>query len=178
MRLRTTLAAVAICSALLLTACQPRRPAPKPPIPRPPVGVVVTPLAPSAYLAMAASVDLFEVKSSQLAQSRASNGQLRAVAAMLLNAHEGTAAQLSYAGRRLNLLPSATLLPVHQSMLDELAASANFDATWRRQQVEVHRVAVKLHGDFATHGASPTLRPVAASAVRIERAHLDRLRGL
>ena len=177
MRLRTTLAAVAICSALLLTACQPRRPAPQPPIPRPPIGVV-TPLAPSAYLAMAASVDLFEVKSSQLAQSRASNGQVRAVAAMLLDAHEGTSAQLSLAGRRLNLLPSATLLRVHQSMLDELDASANFDATWRRQQVEVHRVAVKLHGDFAARGESPTLRPVAASAVRIERAHLDRLRAL
>lgn len=177
MRLRTTFAAVAVCSALLLTACQPRRPAPKPPIPRPPVDVV-TPLAPSAYLAMAASVDLFEVKSAQLAQGRASNGQLRAVAAILLDAHEGTAAQLSLAGRRLNLLPSATLLPVHQSMLDELAASASFDSTYRRQQVEVHRVAVKLHGDFATRGASSTLRPVAASAVRIERAHLDRLRAL
>ena len=127
---------------------------------------------------MASSVDLFEVRSSQLAQSRASNGQLRAVAAMLLESHEGTAAQLSFAGRRLDLIPSATLLPVHQSMLDELAASASFDSTYRRQQVEVHRVAVKLHGDFAARGESPTLRPVAASAVRIERAHLDRLRAL
>jgi putative membrane protein len=92
--------------------------------------------------------------------------------------HNGTSAQLSFAGRRLNLLPSATLLPMHQAMLDELSASGNFDATYRSQQIAVHQAALKLHGDFAARGESPTLRTVARNAAPIERRHLDLMRRL
>ena len=53
--------------------------------------------------------------------------------------HQGTSAQLSFGGRRLNLLPSATLLPAHQALFDELSASGDFDATYRRQQIAVHQ---------------------------------------
>ena len=143
---------------------------------RPPV--VIRPLFAADYMAAASSIDLFELRSAELALTRAQNARHRDFARMMISAHTGTSAQLSFAGRRLNLLPSAALLPAHQAMLDELIASSDFDGTYHRQQIAVHEAAVKLHGNFAARGESATLRPVAANATRIVRQHLDTMRRM
>ena len=143
---------------------------------RPPV--VIRPLFAADYMAMASSIDLYEIRSSELALTRARNPRHREFARTMIAAHTGTSAQLSFAGRRLNLLPSATLLPRHQAMMDELSASADFDATYHRQQIAVHQAALKLHSDFAARGESATLRPVAKNAVPIVRRHLDMMRRM
>jgi putative membrane protein len=134
-------------------------------------------VSPATYIAQAASIDLFVVRSSELAQQRSADPQLRNLANTLLAGHNGLAAQLSFGGRRLNLLPGAALLPQHQAMYDELAASANFGQTYIRQQRAVHGAALSLHSDYARYGSSPTLRPVAANAATVERGHLALLRG-
>ena len=92
--------------------------------------------------------------------------------------HAGTSGQLSLAGRRLNLLPSATLRPEHEAMMRELLATADFDRLYVQQQLQVHRQALSLHSAFAARGSSPTLRPVAAAAVPVIRRHLQELRGM
>jgi putative membrane protein len=143
---------------------------------RPPV--VIRPLFPADYMATASSIDLYAIRSSELALTRAANPRLRDFARAMIADHRGTSAQLSFGGRRLNLLPSATMLPAHQAMFDELSASGDFDATYRRQQVAVHQAALKLHSDFAARGESPTLRTVARNAAPIERRHLDMLRRM
>lgn len=143
---------------------------------RPPV--VIRPLFAADHMAAASSIDLFAMRSAELAATRAAAPAHRAFAATMMAEHQGTSAQLSFAGRRLNLLPSATLLPAHQAMLDELAASGDFDAIYHRQQIAVHQAAVKLHGDFAARGESATLRPVAANAARVVRRHLDLMRRM
>jgi putative membrane protein len=130
------------------------------------------------YLAQAASLDLFAIEASNLALQRARNPRIRDFASLMIRAHGGTSAQLSFAGRRLNVLPSTRMLAYHQAMLDELSASSDFDAAYRRKQIAVHQAAVKLHGDFAARGASPTLRGVARNAVPIEVMHLKLLRRL
>jgi putative membrane protein len=81
------------------------------------------------------------------------------------------------AGRRLNLLPTATLNTQHQAMLDALATTGDFDNTYRAQQNIVLQDAVRLHSGFAKAGQSPTLRPVAANAESVVRANLQALRG-
>lgn len=158
------------------TSEPPRERAPRGTAARPPI--VIRPLFPADYMASASSIDLYEIRSSELALTRAADPRLRDFARTMIAAHKGTSAQLSFGGRRLNLLPRATLLPAHQAMFDELAASGDFDATYRRQQLAVHQAAVKLHGDFAARGESPTLRAVARNAAPIERQHLDRMRRL
>lgn len=134
-------------------------------------------LSAAAYMATASSIDLFEVKSAQLALERSQDPANRALAEKLLNAHMGTSQQLNYAGRRLNLLPSATLDPKHQAMLDALAATSDFDNTYRSQQNIVLQEGLKLHSSYAKSGGSPTLRPVAANAENVMRANLNALRG-
>lgn len=174
--------AIAGLAVLGLSGCASREEAPGAPAPRaaararPPV--VIRPLFPADYMAAASSIDLFEIRSSELALTRATSSRSRDFARTMIADHQGTSAQLSFGGRRLNLLPSATLLPAHQAMLDELSASGDFDATYRRQQLAVHRAALKLHSDFAARGESPTLRTVARAVVAIERRHLDMMRRI
>ena len=84
----------------------------------------------------------------------------------------------AHQGGRLNLLPDATMLPLHRRMMDELVLAVRFDRAWLERMVAVHRASVELHGAYAARGDSPTLRPVAKAALPIERRHLDRLRGI
>ena len=139
------------------------------------VAIAPVMLSASAYVAMASSIDLFQVKSAELALQRASDPSNRAFAERALNAHKGTSAQLSLAGRRLNLLPSATLNPEHQAMFDALNASSDFDQTYRAQQAAVLKEGVSLHANYAKAGSSPTLRPVAANAEGVMKANLQAL---
>ena len=139
----------------------------------------ITPMALSAaaYVATASSIDLYEVKSAQMAMERAQDPANRAFAERALRAHQGTSAQLSFAGRRLNLLPTAALDPNHQAMLDALSATTDFDNTYRAQQNIVVQEALRLHSSYAKTGDSPTLRPVAANAESVMRANLQALRN-
>ena len=117
-----------VVTALILAGCATKTPAPQP---RPPASETGRPLrgpvSPATYVAQAASIDLFVIRASELALSRSPNSAIRDVATRLIAAHRGTAAQLSFAGRRLNLLPGAALLPQHQVLLDELGSSSDFD---------------------------------------------------
>ena len=141
--------------------------------------VAITPvmLSAASYVAMASSIDLYQVKSAQLALERSHDPANRAFAQRALSSHQGTSAQLSFAGRRLNLLPTATLNPEHQAMLDALAATNDFDNTYRAQQNIVLQEGVRLHSSYAKAGQSPTLRPVAANAESVMRANLQAFRN-
>jgi putative membrane protein len=143
----------------------------------PPAVAGITPaMATAAYVAAAASIDLFEIQSAELALQRARDPANRAFAQRTMSAHQGTSAQLSMAGRRLDLLPSATLSPDHRAMLDALRAAPDFDRVYREQQAALHRQGVSLHGGYARGGSSPTLRPVARNAEDVMRRNQEALR--
>jgi putative membrane protein len=130
------------------------------------------------YVAAAGSIDLFVIRSSELALERSSARRVREFASAEIEAHKGASAQLSLAGRRLNLLPTATLRPNEQQMLTELTQATNFDAAYVRQQRLIHSQALALHKAYAAAGQSATLRPVAGAAVRIIQQHLAMLATL
>ena len=142
-----------------------RRPPSTRPAPRPAVSA-------ANYVATASSIDLFVIGSSRLALQRSTKATTRDFARQEIAAHQGLGAQLSFAGRRLNLLPSASLLPKFQALLDRLSSAPDFDATYRQTQLQVHREALTLHSNYAASGRSPTLRPVAKAAVPIIQRHL------
>ena len=156
----------------------PPRPAATAPYSRPaPVAAGPT-ISAAAYLSNASSIDLFEIRSANVALQRSTNPRTREFASMMIAAHRGTASQLSMAGRRLNLLPGAHLNPKHEAMMTQLVGAGDFEAAYRRLQMQVHEEALSLHRSFAQRGASPTLRPVAAAAVPIIERHIRMLRSL
>ena len=173
---------LALCLVLTAAGCarDERRPAPVPPQ-RPAYPAPTSPsvdISAAAYVANAAAIDLYEIRSAELALQRSSNRAIQEFASMMIAAHRGTSAQLSFAGRRLNLLPSATLDAKRQAMLDQLQSSADFDRLYRDQQRTVHAEALALHRSYAARGTSPTLRPVASAMVPIVERHMRLLRYL
>lgn len=172
-------AGLIFCGIVLTGACS------RPEMPRPP-RVTVAPISvptpvPSLtrdgaeFVAISGSIDLFVIRSSELALQRSRSRGVRDFAAAEINAHRGTAAQLSLAGRRLNLLPTAILRPVEQQMLDTLGRTPDFDATYVRQQRMVHQHALALCRNYAVNGQSATLRTVASAAAPILQRHLGLL---
>lgn len=167
--------AIAAISALFLADCATRRqPAPPPG----PVTVLPSALAADRYMSVAASSALYAIRASEMALERSRNSALRDFAQSQIADQQGISGQLAFAGRRLNLLPAATLLPLHQSMLDQLSASPDFDQLYRRQQASVTAQALALHRAFASRGTSPTLRPVATMAAPILEREVARLSSL
>ena len=181
---RTVQSALTGAALLALAACGGGAPRVPPP-PRPISGV--QPLSaeasaalnsPQLFVALAGSQSLFSVRASEMAVSRVSDYRLRAVADEIAHEQLGIGAQLSFAGRRLDLLPSAELGAHHQAMLDELRGAANFDATYKRQQSAVLNEAWALHRAYAVRGSSPTLRPVSVMAAPILGREVSALRKI
>lgn len=163
-----------LAGLLIIGGCSPKRPtSPAPtPVPVPVPGQVA--LAPADYVREASSISLFAVRASQLIASR--NAGLTGFARTIEQEQGGIAAQLSFAGRRVNLLPSAELQPAHAALLAELEASSDPAATYRRQMRLVLEQGAAIHGAFAARGASPTLRPVAEMAAPVFRGELAALK--
>lgn len=138
----------------------------------------MTPEAAPAYVSMAASSDLFEIQTSQLALQRARDPMHRMHAQMMIRDHSNTTAQLKAAAAQAGLGVPMAMLPMHAAMYNELARSANFDAVYHRQQLVSHEQALALHGNFARNGNSPPLRAVAEAAVPVVQGHLNHLRSM
>jgi putative membrane protein len=165
-----------LLSAVLLAGCATRpAPAPRPAPPRP---VVVQPsrpiLSPAQYLAISASRSLLMVRAAELVAAR--EPSLAAEAERVAAAHRGVAAQLNIAGRRLNLLPAAELLPADRAQLQALESPGNLALTWQRTLGAALASCDRHETDYAARGTSPTLRPVARFALDVCREELARRR--
>lgn len=130
------------------------------------------------YVSQASSIELFLIGASELALQKSSNARTREFAQTEIPAHKGLSAQLSLEGRRLNLLPSATLSQRHQAMLNELEHSTDFDALYRRDELAVHNEAAVLQSRYAATGTSPTLRPLPGVILPVIQRHLRMLKYL
>jgi predicted outer membrane protein len=151
-----------LAAAAVVAACASRQEAPPVqraslPKPRP----AVPALSPADYVASAGAIDLYVIKASELALRRSTTRKVQDVATRLISAHQGSSAQLSFGGRRLNLLPSAEMQPGYQALVDRLAATADFDRDYALQMRAVHQQAIALHSNYAAFGSSPTLVPIA-----------------
>jgi hypothetical protein len=124
-------------------------------------------LSPEAYFAQISSLHLLVVKASDEIAAREGDSGLGQTARRLADDHRGIAAQLSLTGRRLNLLPSAALLPKHATMLAELQASGQPPIVYVRQMKSLLPRAYAIHQRFADGGSSPTLRPIAVMAAPV-----------
>ncbi len=164
--------------ALSIAGCAPRRPPsapPSPPVITPSQGVAMDP---RTYVTTSASFDMFVIRASELAAGRARDPALRAHAAAELADHRGLSAQLSFAGRRLDLLPPGGMGKADANRLALLQASAAFDAAYKKQMVAAHEYHLTVSSEVASRSASPTLRPVARNAAGVIARHLAELRRL
>src|SRR5687768_5615475 len=114
----------AMATATLLAGCAPKQPTPPPTPPVRPVPPAAA-LDPESFMAFTASSALFAVQASRMAEARGSTNKIKKFAQQVVVDHTGIGAQLSFAGRRIDLLPSARPLPEHQAMLERLATASD-----------------------------------------------------
>lgn len=163
-----------VVGLLLISGCSTRQPQQPQPTPSPKPMAVQPVLAPADYVRETSSISLFAVRASQLVAGR--NVGLTGLARTIEQEQGGIGSQLSFAGRRVNLLPSAELMSDHAAMLAELEASSDPATTYRAQMRIVLERGAAIHAGFAARGASPTLRPVAEMAAPVFRRELAALK--
>lgn len=168
-----------LAAPLALAGCE--TPAPMGPEPMAAVDLN-NPLFAPAYMANAASGDLLEIQSSQLALQMSQNPAVRGFANMLIAHHSQMSQTMAAAAQAARLMPPPpALLPPHQAMLDQLRAAgsgAAFDLAFKQMQVAAHQQALMLHQNYAASGDHPALRPVAAQAVPTIQMHLQQAQAL
>ncbi len=138
-----------------------------------------TPTNRAAYVEMAASSDMFEIQSSQLAMSRAQTPAVRQFAEMMVRDHTQMSQQLMAAASASGMpAMSPAMMPMHADMLTRLQAmsGAGFEAEYGRQQMMAHEMAVAMHTNYAARGDTPALRTVAAAAAPRVSQHLAMIR--
>ena len=137
----------------------------------------MTPEERTAYVQMAASSDMYEIQSSQIALTKAQNPAIRSFAQMMVTDHTNTTQQLMAAAQAAGLPPmSPQMLPMHARMVAELqsaSAGSSFDRLYATQQRLAHQQALALHSNYASRGDTPALRTVASTATPIVRGHLE-----
>ena len=138
---------------------------------------LTNPLMAPGYLSMAASSDMFEMQSAQLAHQMAQSPAIHNFATMLQTDHSRSTQMLMAAAAAAGIpAPQPMLLPQHQTMLDQLRASGSgqsFDMAFQQIQVQAHNQALALHQNYATSGDVPALRTTAGQIVPVIQKHLN-----
>jgi putative membrane protein len=135
----------------------------------PPPDMQAVPRDAATYVAKAGASDLYEIQSSQLAQSAGASAKVRDFARMMVDDHTTTTRQVTDAARSAGMSPPPPALePDQQTMLDQLRGltGSAFDTAYLQQQRMAHDKALALHSGYAKNGDTPALRAVASQRCR------------
>lgn len=141
-----------------------------------PAGMMAT-----TYLPTAASGDLFEIQSSQLALQQSCDPAVRAFAQMMIDDHTRLSTLTMQTASSAGVTPPSPMLNAqHAQMLQtlQMQTGAGFEAAYRNAQITAHQEAVTLHRSYADTGDHSALRGVAAQAVPVIEMHLNRAQTL
>jgi putative membrane protein len=162
----------------LLAACQSAPPPPPPPAPVD----LTNPLMAPGYLSQAASSDMFEIQSGQLALQASQNPAVRNFANMIITDHQRSTQMLMAAAQSAGVAaPPPAILPPQQAMLDQLRSAGtgpSFDMAFQQAQISAHQQALMLHQNYAAQGDVPALRTAAGQIVPIVQMHLQAAQAL
>jgi putative membrane protein len=132
------------------------------------------------YVTKASIGDMFEIQSSQLAASRATNPAIKDFANMMVKDHTDSSQKVKDAAAKANIQPASALDKSHQKMLDDLkkASADKFDKMYLDDQGKAHREALSLHQKYAKSGDNADLKAAAAQIAPVVQSHIDHLKAL
>jgi putative membrane protein len=129
------------------------------------------------FVTGAAISDMYEVEAGKIAEARATNPDVKAFAAKMVQAHTETTAKLKSILGNMKHQPAA---PAHlddrrQGLIDDLrgAKTADFDARYMSQQVDAHKEALILMQGYAKDGNNAAIKSFAAETAPVVREHLN-----
>jgi putative membrane protein len=174
--------ALLVAVSALAAGCSNNAPPPVAPAPVVPAVDATSPLYGPMFLQMAASANMWEIQSSQLALQRSQNVALRNAAQMIISDHTMLGSQMMAAATAAGLAPPPPgMMPQEQQMLSQLQATPAgpaFDMAYRDMQIAAHQQAIQLFQNYANSGDNPTLRAAAAQALPKLQMHLATMQAL
>ena len=126
------------------------------------------------FFETAASANLFEIESSQLALQRATDPGLKAFARRMVSEHKQAGEELKRLARKKNVTLSTQLLKRHEVMLDSLRDEKQgeaFDDEYRDKMIASHMEVVALFDEVARDSKDPDVRAFAAKTLPTLQAH-------
>jgi putative membrane protein len=135
----------------------------------------------SDFVKEAAISDMFEIQSSQLAQTKGDDAT-KTFASQMVADHSKTTDELKefvHSGKVQATLP-AGLDSAHQRMLDKLKNlnGDDFEKEYDSDQVSGHKDAVSLFSRYAKGGKNATLKDWASQTLPTIQHHLEMAQGL
>lgn len=167
---------LAASAALLATACSTTSDDDMAPVETAPAG-----MAAATYMGSAASGDMFEIQSGQLALQRSCDPTVRTFAQMVVDDHSRMSSQMMMTAQSAGLPPPPTMMmPHHMEMLQRLQATTGpgFDAAFKNEQMMAHQEALTLHRTYSESGDQSALRGLASQAVPVIQMHLSQVQNL
>lgn len=135
-------------------------------------------VAPDGFVKTVASSNAFEIRSSELAEQKATRPALKEFAAQMVADHRKAAEGLAAAAGEIPV--PQEMAPKHVAMvaLLENAEGAEFDMLYADMQAGAHAEAVSLFTLFSQNGTDPELMEFAATTLPTLEAHKDHIDGI
>jgi putative membrane protein len=127
------------------------------------------------FVQEAASADLFEIQSAQLASQQLSDGEHAEFAKRLTTDHGRSTQELQQIAQKKNIDVPTQMMPKHQQMLDKLrgATGSAFETTFHDLQLQAHRDSVALYEEASRNLSDRELRDFAVKCLPTLREHLE-----
>lgn len=132
------------------------------------------------FVKKASTSNLFEIESSKIAQERAQNAEVRALAEKLIADHTKAGNDLKAALKGTNIAPVTALDEKHQQKIKDLreVAAADFDKKYLDIQEDAHDDAIDLFEDYAKDGEHAELKAFAANTLPVLKTHDEHVEKL
>lgn len=132
------------------------------------------------FATMAASSDMFEIRSSELALQKSQTPTVKEFAQMMINDHTTASKNLAAAAQQDGVNVPAKMTKKHASQVEELSAAdgQTFDAAYIDAQVAGHQEALALMTTFAEAGDAAALKAHAQKTAPIIQMHFEHAQQL
>ncbi|WP_421693213.1 DUF4142 domain-containing protein [Aestuariivirga sp.] len=128
------------------------------------------------FAMLAATSDMFEIQSGEMAQKQGGNPGVQEFGAHLVKDHSMSTAELTkiVEAEKLDAALPAKLDPRHQAIVDSLqdAKAEGFDAAFLQSQIQAHREGIALFEAYAQNGDNAQLKGFAQKGLPVLKQHL------
>lgn len=133
---------------------------------------------PAAFAAMAASANMFEIESSQLALDKAASDEVKSFAQKMIDDHTAAGERMKAAAEAAGVTVPDEMSEADRKALNDLQGAGEIDQAYVAAQVQAHDKAVALFEAFSTGGAAGPLQEFAAETLPTLRDHKALVDGM
>ncbi len=125
------------------------------------------------FLMNAASSNLLEIQTGQMAAQKASNAEVRQFAQMMVSHHTTATQQLKAIAAPLGVTLPQTMMPVHQALADRLRSKSGkgFDETYMDLMETAHKTDIAMFEVKSKKASTPNVQDFATKTLPLLRSH-------